>query len=48
MKRLLTEIEKAEIIEREWAKARAKILKLLCASMSRTRLMKAESRGSMP
>jgi hypothetical protein len=24
MKRLLTEIEKAEIIEREWAKARAK------------------------
>jgi uncharacterized pyridoxal phosphate-containing UPF0001 family protein len=24
MKRLLTEVEKAEIIEREWAKARAK------------------------
>ena len=24
MRRLLTEIEKAEIIEREWAKARAK------------------------
>jgi hypothetical protein len=30
MQRLLTEFEKAEIIEREWAKARAKILKSLC------------------
>jgi hypothetical protein len=31
MKRLLTEIEKAEIIEREWAKARAKNPKVVYA-----------------
>ena len=29
MKRLLTEVEKAEIIEREWAKARAKNSKVV-------------------
>ena len=29
MKRLLTELEKAEIIEREWAKARAKTSKVV-------------------
>jgi hypothetical protein len=29
MRRLLTEVEKAEIIEREWAKARAKNPKVI-------------------
>jgi len=29
MRRLLTEVEKAEIIEREWAKARAKNFKVV-------------------
>jgi hypothetical protein len=29
MRRLLTEVEKAEIIEREWAKARAKNSKVV-------------------
>ena len=29
MKRMLTEIEKAEIVEREWAKARAKDSKVV-------------------
>jgi hypothetical protein len=47
MQRLLTEFEKAEIIEREWAKGRAKDPKVVMrVNVQDERLMKEENRGS--
>jgi hypothetical protein len=47
MQRLLTEVEKAEIVSANGRRRAQKILKSFCASMCKTRLMKAESRGSV-